>query len=393
MKIAVLSFFHYESSLCLAKHIAMKNCSVDYFIITDFIRDRGEVPGIELNNVRKKIGIIKIIEDEVPKIYKYTTDLDVNYYILRILSFSPKSEFVNAIIFYLSSVFLKFKNYDYYILIGQNPQIIHLHRFLPTNKLIHLIHEIGIHSDKNVNSTSYIDELIKDRSKLILPSQNLLNRLIQINNQEKLKTKVIPFGLFETYRLINENIDISEKITSINCKIFLFYGLIKPYKGLDILLKATEILDENNFNYHLIIAGNGEDNLLLTAKNRNNITIINRYLKNDEIVSLNKHSSCIVCPYKSVSQSGIVMTTFLFEKPIIATNIGEFSNVIRNNYNGILIEPNSVKSLAEAMMKIITDDEYYNSLVNNIKKFGVNDKYSWDNISKETINFLNESDK
>lgn len=391
MKIAIFSFFHYESSLCLAKHLAIKNCSVDYFLINDYLRDSGEVPGIDLYNVKKRIGIKKIFENEVPKIFKYTTDLDVKYYILRILSFSPKSEIVNAIIFYLSSFFLKFKNYDYYILIGQNPQIIHLHRFLPKNKLIHLIHEIGIHSEKNVNSTPYIDQLIKDRSKLILPSQNLFYRLTQINNHEKLKTRVIPFGLFETYRLINENIDISEKLKNIKSKIFLFYGIIKPYKGLDILLNATQILDENKFNYHVIIAGNGDECLLNTAKIKSNFTVINRYLKNDEIVSLNKYSSCIVCPYKSVSQSGIVMTSFLFEKPIIATNIGEFSNVINNNNNGILIEPNSVKSLAEAMMKIIGDDEYYSTLVNNIKKFGIDDKYSWNNIAIETINFLNES--
>lgn len=69
----------------------------------------------------------------------------------------------------------------------------------------------------------------------------------------------------------------------------------------------------------------------------------------------------------SASQSGIPQTVFNFDKPIIATDIESFEAVIQNELNGIIVRRNNVKEFADAIKRILNDDELYHQMVSNIK--------------------------
>lgn len=97
--------------------------------------------------------------------------------------------------------------------------------------------------------------------------------------------------------------------------------------------------------------------------------LINRWLGNAELATLIRHSKCVVCPYLSASQSGIPQTVFNFDKPIIATDIESFEAVIQNELNGIIVRRNNVKEFADAIKRILNDDELYHQMVSNIKKY------------------------
>jgi glycosyltransferase involved in cell wall biosynthesis len=172
-----------------------------------------------------------------------------------------------------------------------------------------------------------------------------------------------------------------------NKPTFLFFGAIKPYKGLDLLRKAVEELQPLQDCFNLIIAGGGKDENLDYFKSQNNSYVLNRFLENDEMMHLINISSVVVLPYHTASQSGIIPTIALFDKPCIATGVGAFPEMVCNGINGLVTEPENPHLFAEAMRNCITDNSLLTKLQHGMKNFGSGDDYDWAVIAKRTIDF------
>ncbi|MCS3796114.1 glycosyltransferase family 4 protein [Niastella sp. OAS944] len=145
-------------------------------------------------------------------------------------------------------------------------------------------------------------------------------------------------------------------------KHILFFGRLSPYKGIDDLLLAMPGVFNEFPDEKLIIAGKGYpgfeiDEAVLT-KYKNNITLIDRHIANDELATLIKQAKFIVCPYKDATQSGVLMTAFGLNTPVIATNVGSFPEFIQDNVNGLLVPPNDPGKLAEGIKFALRNDHY-----------------------------------
>lgn len=145
-------------------------------------------------------------------------------------------------------------------------------------------------------------------------------------------------------------------------KHILFFGRLSYYKGIDDLLQAMPEVFREFPNEQLIIAGKRHpgfeinDNFLNTF--RNNITLIEKHIPNDELATLIKQAKFIVCPYKDATQSGVLMTAFGLNTPVIATNVGSFPEFIQDNVNGLLVPPNDPQQLAEGMRFALRNEHY-----------------------------------
>jgi glycosyltransferase involved in cell wall biosynthesis len=124
-------------------------------------------------------------------------------------------------------------------------------------------------------------------------------------------------------------------------KTLLFFGLIRDYKGLDILLEALNQLDES---YHLIVAGEcyGDrskyDSLIKEHKLSDRITFHERYIPDSEVATYFSAADLCVLPYRSATQSGITMISLHFNTPVLATQVGGLGETIVNGETGILVE-------------------------------------------------------
>lgn len=118
-----------------------------------------------------------------------------------------------------------------------------------------------------------------------------------------------------------------------------------------------------------------------------NVTIINRFLLDEEMAYLNDISDVVLLPYKSASQSGIIPTSFLFGNPVIATKVGALKDNIIDGHNGILVEPDDVNGFSEAMLHVIESAGLLMSLKNGVSQYGENDDYDWNIIAKRTLDF------
>ena len=130
---------------------------------------------------------------------------------------------------------------------------------------------------------------------------------------------------------------------------------IKPYKGLDLLVEAYKHLAGKCENFNLIIAGGGYDENIRFFKAKRNCAVINRFLTNEEMMKLNRLSTAILLPYRSASQSGIVLTSFMYGKPIVATKVGALVETVCDEINGLLVEPGDAEGFALAMLRLVED--------------------------------------
>ena len=174
-------------------------------------------------------------------------------------------------------------------------------------------------------------------------------------------------------------------------KYILFFGRISPYKGLEYLLPAIENVHLKFHDIEFIIAGNGKyyfdkshfDNLKY-------VKFINRFIPITELVSLIENSYFIICPYIEATQSGVIMSSFAFGKPVIATNVGGLSEVIENNYTGLLFEPKSVKGIEDSILFMLNNKELVKKMECNILENFYQLKNSWQKISEEISSLYKE---
>jgi glycosyltransferase involved in cell wall biosynthesis len=175
---------------------------------------------------------------------------------------------------------------------------------------------------------------------------------------------------------------------SIDDKVILFFGFIRNYKGLDLLLNAMSHNEIRKQKIKLIIAGeyyeDGKKYQDLIAKLdiSNNVFQATDYIPNDDVKNYFCAADVIVQPYKTATQSGITQMAYHFEKPMIVTNVGGLPELVPHNKVGYVVAPNA-DEIANAILQFYKMPE--NNFLENIKL--EKQKYSWSEFT-EAINLL-----
>ncbi len=377
-RIAVIAFNHTESTLPLTKYLLKVGNNVDYFLFSRIIMK--SAAAFNFGGLIVRPGVKKLTSRRIKDLYNYMEEKDVSINIIGLLPFRFGK--INKRIVRKLGLKINDSNYDIVNIIGQHDMLIDLHSSIHNKKKIHTLHEVIDHYTGINKYNRLLTYLFENEIKIIVHSQTTYNQLIKYTQSKKDLVRIIPFGLFETYLLYDKAI----KLKWNNKNTILFFGTLKPYKGLPLLIKAVDFIKKkSNINFNVVIAGDGDLPCKSKLIHDSTYIIINRYLTNEEIVALNKAAKFIVCPYISASQSGIIMTTFLFGKPIIASDVGALGEIIVNEYNGFLVPPNSSEILADYIIKLMNDNNLYLTLCENVKKFANSDRFNWKNIVSSTI--------
>ena len=386
-KVAIVADHFSESSLCLAKYIAQKGVYVDYYRFSG-LNDNGIAFAFEYPKVSKFFLYHKKVKmSDIPELEPYFKGLPFQLHLIRLSSQYRKIPGLFKFAYRRIVNMLSEEGYDVINLVGGNRMEV-FHSEPRLKKIVHSLHEVGTHYEQ-ASSTPLLAAIIKDETPVLFFSESTRLRFLEIKGAEKCKTNVVPFGKFETTLLYDNNMQIETNL-DLAKTTFLFFGFIRPFKGLDILAKAVSHLQEQSMPFNLIIAGSGDDPNLLFFKNQANCFVLNKTVSNQELNSIFKMSHCVVMPYKSASQTGIAPTAYLFGKPIIASKVGALPDVVKHMKNGLLVEPNNAIVLAEAMQLIIEDKELLSSLSQGTSAYGKGDIFDWNIIAENTISFFND---
>ena len=142
-------------------------------------------------------------------------------------------------------------------------------------------------------------------------------------------------------------------------KLILFFGLIRPYKGLDLLIQATNILKNKLTDFKVLAIGDCYENpepysnMVDKYKIKDIFDLRFEFVPNNKVSLYFSAADIIVLPYKSATQSGIVPVAYHFNKPVIVTNVGGLSEIVQEGKTGYVVcpEPNEI---ADGILK------YYN---------------------------------
>lgn len=161
----------------------------------------------------------------------------------------------------------------------------------------------------------------------------------------------------------------------------LFFGRITAYKGLDVLLKAYRQVSKL-YKVKLQVVGAGDmrpyRHLLEQLPG---LQVINRWINEDEVDSYFRSAQMVVLPYTSATQSGVLAIAASYALPVIATHVGGIPEQIRDGETGLLIDPNSVDQLAQAIQRLLENPDYAAMLGQNLARTYAETR-SWAKISE-----------
>lgn len=276
--------------------------------------------------------------------------------------------------------------YDLVEFIGPAVFTIWLHKLLKVKDVLMSFHEVFFNHIDKKSLHPVVKYAISHKLRIRTFSESVKNDVLRYSDTTGINIMTIPFGLYTCYRDFDQE---TSQITLPFSKYILFSGFIVPYKGLSFLFESIKTeLDNGEIN--LVIAGKGYDEALQKFAGRSNVLIINRWISNSELIFLIRNSKFVVCPYLSASQSGLPQTAFVYNKPVIATNVGGFSGIIDEGKSGYLVDKNNVIQLREKIMKLYSNEVIYNSMEKYISNFENEKKnFSWSSIVLKYVEFNN----
>jgi glycosyltransferase involved in cell wall biosynthesis len=176
--------------------------------------------------------------------------------------------------------------------------------------------------------------------------------------------------------------------------VLLFFGYVRKYKGLDILIEAFPKILSQNPNAKLLIVGEFYDDpkqyfdLIKKFNIEPNVGVINQFVPNEEVAKYYQVSDLVILPYRSATQSGILNVAYGFYKPVIVTDVGGLAEFVDEGKTGFVVKPNSPDEIAKGVNKFIEKKDKVD-FTNQIQER--NTKNSFNQLPEVIEKIINES--
>jgi len=199
------------------------------------------------------------------------------------------------------------------------------------------------------------------------------------------KIRVISLGALSHFASLRQE-DVETQRGNI-----LFFGRILPYKGIEYLIQAGKLIERQFPEVTITIAGDGSfGKYERMVKGDDHFIVRNTFIPDEEVAQFFQKASLVVLPYTDGSQSGVVSIAGAFKKPVVVTDVGNFSEMVEDGKTGFIVPPKDTNALAEAIIKLLKDDKLRQEMGENASRI-VMGKFSWDNIAQKTIEVYREA--
>jgi glycosyltransferase involved in cell wall biosynthesis len=174
-------------------------------------------------------------------------------------------------------------------------------------------------------------------------------------------------------------------------RVVLFFGYVRAYKGLDVLLEATGLLDPA-LDVELVVAGefyedrSGCDERIRALPAGTRVTVRAEYIPTERVRDYFSAADVVVLPYRSATQSGIAQIAYNFDLPVIASDVGGLAEVVKNGVTGSVVPPGDARALADAITSFFSAD-VADRFRQNVRAEKA--RYSWEHMVR-TIEALAE---
>jgi len=241
--------------------------------------------------------------------------------------------------------------------------------------------------EKRFGDKPFTQYFVQSINAFVTMSAKVLSDLKSFTNKP---ARQIVHPLYDNFgEAISKNIAREKLGLNVDDKIILFFGFIRKYKGLDILLEAMNLLVNGEWskvngeksqisNLKLLVAGEFYedrklyDDLISELNISSQLILRTEFIADSEVAYYLSAADFVIQPYRNATQSGVTPLAYHFEKPMLVTNVGGLPDLVPDGKVGLVAEPNA-NSIAEKIIELYQlGEEYFLPQLREEKK-----KYSW----------------
>ncbi len=202
---------------------------------------------------------------------------------------------------------------------------------------------------------------LSSASKFLALSGIVEKEIQQFSKGKKVYRSELP--VYDCYKQVaDENIKNLRKQFGFedDSLVLLFFGYVRKYKGLDILIEAFPKILSHTKNAKLLIVGEFYNNpkqyleLIKKLKIEDSVTVVNQFVPNEEVAKYYQISDVVILPYRSATQSGILNVAYGFYKPVIVTDVGGLAEFVDEGKTGFVVKTNSPDAISEGIDKFLS---------------------------------------
>ncbi len=230
--------------------------------------------------------------------------------------------------------------------------------------------------------------LFSSMDAVIAHSEHGATRLRDEVGLDPSRVRVIPHGAFDYLTRLPEEKPLPAELEGAEGPVILFFGLLRPYKGLDLLLEAFAQVE----GAELWIVGNPRMDLgpLRAAAESapGRVLFVTRFVEDAEIPAIFRRADLVVLPYRDAEHSGVLYTGLAFGKPMVLSAVGGFPEVAATGA-ARLVPPGDATALASALSELSADPAARERLADAARAAAAG-PYSWDVVAAQTLTLYDE---
>jgi glycosyltransferase involved in cell wall biosynthesis len=216
--------------------------------------------------------------------------------------------------------------------------------------------------------------------------RQLLERRPDLEN----RVSVVPHGpLFTQQALPGQKEARSRLKLEPQAVVVLFFGLVKPYKGLEDLIQAMAEIRSKNPRLRLVVAGqvSGSEEPYVDAIRKHGLQDITslhlRFIPSDLVPYYFGASDLVCLPYRQASQSGVLMAAYHFGRPVVVTDVGGLPETVEDGGNGYVVPAREPRSLAQAVERLVADPDLRRRFGQRSRELAET-RFGWTNAARLT---------
>ncbi|MFB3785429.1 MAG: glycosyltransferase family 4 protein [bacterium] len=266
--------------------------------------------------------------------------------------------------------------------------ILLLMRVIPLKKMpwIFTVHNVLPHERTEAAFHVY-GKIYERMDGLIFHTQHSLETFKPLFPNVKARTRIIPLG---EYGFLHGKTPVPD--AQPRDPVVLFFGNVRHYKGLDVLIRAFAEVKKAIPEAVLRAAGQWfvpfqeYEDLINRLGLSSSVEFEKGFIPDEEIPNLFAPAGVIALPYRDIDQSAVLLLAMALGKPIVATRVGGMAEILRDGRTALLVPPEDPAALAEALVRILRDPQGAARLGRNARE-DVNTRFSWERIAELTESF------
>lgn len=255
-------------------------------------------------------------------------------------------------------------------------------------KVVLTVHNLLPHESKTSDRFVY-KFMYKLADQLIAHTKHTATKLAETMGVDGTKIVIIPHGRLDfqvdlsmTKLEARKALELAENDT-----VLLYFGRIRHYKGVDLLVEAVKRL--HNPKAKLIIAGKDNIGLGQTIDGIPSIIFNGNFIDPKDVNMYFRAADLVVLPYRKIDQSGVLLLAMAAERPVLGTKVGGIQEIIQDGMNGFLCEAGSSEALRAKLSEVLSDKRRLAEVGENAKKYA-DEMFGWDRIASKTVDLYRQ---